>query len=168
MIAGPAIAEARSFGRNDLPDRLRQRHAAIGGPEQRVLRSLGDHGALILRNIHGTIGADFHLSRDRLVQRVVRELDTSQIILVSGPAGSGKSAIAKDALALLSPDYFTFSFRAEEFAQPHFDATLQNAQVGANGKTLGGILAAQDRKVVLVESVERLLEKSRAMHSAIF
>ena len=58
------------------------------------------------------------------MQRVITELEKSQIVIVSGPAGSGKSAIAKNAVAQLSPDYFAFSFRAEEFAQPHFDATM--------------------------------------------
>jgi hypothetical protein len=160
VLAATAMPEARGFRREDLPQGLQARHAVTGNPEQQVLRLLADHSALVLRNIRSTIGAEFHLSRDRVVQRLLRDLDTSQIVIVSGPAGSGKSAIAKSALALLSSDYFTFSFRAEEFAQAHFDTTLQNAHIAANGNTLAAILAGQDRKVLLIESVERLLEKS--------
>jgi len=100
------------------------------------------------------------LQRATLVQKVLGELETAQVVLVSGPAGSGKSAIGKDAVSLLSQDHFTFGFRVEEFAQPHFDATLHAGQIPANGTTLGAILAAQGRKVFLVESVERLLEKT--------
>ncbi len=154
------MPEARGFGLDDLPATLRQRHSPLGGADARVLRSLNDHTAVVLRGIHSTIGEGLHLGRAGLVQSVIRSLESKQVVLVSGPAGSGKSAVAKDALDVLSADHFAFGFRAEEFAQPHFDATLQSAQIPANGRALGAILASQERKVLLVESVERLLEKS--------
>ena len=151
---------AGSFQHDDLPAVLRERHTPLGGTEQRTLRALSEHSDLILRGSRSTIGPAFHLGRAAIVQDVIEGLQSKQVVLVSGPAGSGKSAIAKDAIAQQTLDYFAFCFRAEEFAQPHFDATLHNALVPANGKVLGAILAGQDRKVVLVESVERLLEKS--------
>ena len=157
-LASTAMSDARSLRRVDLPRELRQSHASVSADEQRALRALKDHSGLILRGIRSTIGPDLHLERAALVQKVLDELETAQVVLVSGPAGSGKSAIGKDAVSLLSPDHFTFGFRVEEFAQPHFDATLHAGQIPANGTTLGAILAAQGRKVVLVESVERLLE----------
>lgn len=159
-LASTAMAEARSLRRADLPHELQQRHASIGGNEQGILRALKDHTGLILCGIRSTIGKDFHLQRSALVQKVLCALETAQVVLVSGPAGSGKSAIGRDAVSLLSQDHFAFGFRVEEFAQPHFDATLHAGQIPANGATLGAIVAAQDRKVVLVESVERLLEKT--------
>src|SRR5262249_47929661 len=126
----------------------------------RVLRALKDHTAPVLRNIHSTIGDDLHLQRATLVQKVLGALEDAQVVLVAGPAGSGKSAIGKDAVGVLLQDHFVFGFRGEEFAQPHFDATLHAAQVPANRVAIAAILAAQDRKVILVESVERLLEKT--------
>lgn len=159
-IASTAMAEARSFRRDDLPDELRQRHGALNSNEQRVLRILREHTDLILRGIRSTIGPELHLHRSEVVQKVIAELQTAQVVLVSGPAGSGKSAIGKNAVALLSETEFVFGFRVEEFAQPHFDATLSAAQVPANATTLGAILAAQSRKIVLIESVERLLERT--------
>ncbi len=68
--------------------------------------------------------------------------------------------MAKDAVGVLALDHFRFAFRVEEFAQAHLDGTLAAAQVPANWARLRRILGAQDRKVVLVESVERLLEKT--------
>jgi len=157
---GEGMPGARTFRRDDLPKELRQRHSPLGGTEQRALRALNDHSALILAGIRATIGKDLHLGRDCLVQRVLEPLESTQVVLVSGPAGSGKSGIAKDAIGILATDHFAFSFRAEEFAHPHFDETLQNSQIPANAAMLEAILAGQDRKVLLVESVERLLEKS--------
>ncbi|MDI6872291.1 MAG: ATP-binding protein [Bacillota bacterium] len=94
------------------------------------------------------------------MQQVIEQLESTQVVLLSGPAGTGKSAIAKDVVGILEADHFVFTFRAEEFAHPSFDETLQNSQIPTNATTLGAILAGQDRKVLLVESVERLLEKS--------
>jgi len=158
--AGRGMPLARSFKYEDLPENLRQRHSPIGRNEQRVLQALKDHSALILDGIRSTIGKDLHLERVRLVQQVIEQLESTQIVLLSGPAGSGKSVIAKDVLSILSRDHFTFSFRAEEFACAHLDEALQSSQIPANGKKLQAILASQARKVLLVESVERLLEKS--------
>lgn len=157
---GEGMPEARSFRRNDLPEVLRERHSLVGGAEQRALRALNDHSALILGGIRSTIGSDLHLGRGRLVQQIIEQLESTQVVLISGPAGSGKSGIAKDAIGILATDHFAFSFRAEEFAHPHFDQTLQSNQIPASAAMLGAILAGQHRKILLVESVERLLEKS--------
>jgi hypothetical protein len=155
---GEGMPEARSFSRNDLPEAVRQRHSPVGAPEERALRALSEHSALILGGIRATIGTDLHLARGRLVEQVIEKLDSAQVVLVTGAAGSGKSGIAKDAIGILAADHFTFSFRAEEFASPHFDETLQRNQIPASATMLGAILAGQGRKVMLVESVERLLE----------
>ena len=157
-VASEGMSTARRYRREDLPEELTCRHRPIANTEHSVLQSLRDHSALILDGIQSKIG-DLHLGRYGLVQQVIEQLESAQVILISGPAGSGKSAIAKDVLRLISNDYFTFSFRAEEFARAHLDETLQAVQISSNAATLGAIVAGQDRKVLLVESVERLLEK---------
>lgn len=157
---GEWMPHARSYRRDDLPKMLQQRHSLLGGAEQRALRALHDHSALILGGIRSTIGSDLHLGRGRLVQQVIEQLESTQVVLISGAAGSGKSVIAKDAIGILGVEHFAFSFRAETFAHPHLDEALQSNQIPANGAMLRAILASQDRKVLLVESVERLLEKS--------
>ena len=156
---GEGMPKARSYRLSDLPEELQQRHTPFGRIEQQVLRALSDHSALILDGIHSKIGS-LHLERGGLVQQVIEYLESGQIVLISGAAGSGKSVIARDAIRILEANHFAFSFRAEEFAYPHLDETLQSIQTPANAAMLGAILAGQNRKVMLVESVERLLEKS--------
>ena len=156
---GEGMPEARRYRLSDLPEGLQQRHTPLGNTEHQALRVLHDHSALILDGIHAKIGS-LHLARYNLVQQVIEHLEFNQVVLVSGAAGSGKSVIAKDAISILEADHFAFSFRAEEFAHPHLDVTLQSIQTPANAAMLGAILAGQNRKVMLVESVERLLEKS--------
>ena len=158
--ASLAMAASRSLRREDLPAAMLARHGVIGTNERRVLQALSDHTAPVLRAIRSTLGRDFHLPRATLVQKVLDALENAQVVLVTGPAGSGKSAVGKDAVGVLALDHFLFGFRVEEFAQAHLDATLAAAQVPANWAKLRAILGAQDRKVVLVESAERLLERT--------
>ena len=157
--ASTAMVASRSLRRDDLSAATLARHGVIGTNERRVLQALRDHTEPVLRAIRSTLGGKLHLRRAALVQKVLDSLENAQVVLVAGPAGSGKSAIGKDAVGVLASDHFLFGFRVEEFAHAHLDATLTAAQVPANWAKLRAILAAQDRKVVLVESVERLLEK---------
>ena len=119
-----------------------------------------DHSSTILGGIASTIGGEFHFERVSLHRLAIEKLDEAQVLLISGPAGAGKSAIAKEIAGFFQRDHLVYCFRAEEFAVPHFDNTLQNSQATLNGEGFRALLAAQDRKVILVESVERLLEKS--------
>jgi hypothetical protein len=158
---GAGSPEARTYRREDLPQALRQRHAALGDREQRVLRALEDHSRAIVDGIRSTLGSDdLHLARGHLVQKALEQLEFAPVLLISGAAGSGKSGIAKDTVGILAADHFVFSFRAEEFAHPHLDQALQHNQIPANVVVLEAVMAGQSRKVLLVESVERLLEKS--------
>ena len=107
-VVSEGMPSGRSYRREDIPEELRNRHRPIANTEHSVLQSLRDHSAFILDEIQATIG-DRHLGRYRLVQQVIENLVSAQVILISGPAGSGKSVIAKDVLRIISDDYFTFS-----------------------------------------------------------
>ncbi len=158
--ASRAMVASRSLRRDDLPAATLARHGVIGTNERRVLQALGDHTEPVLRAIRSKLGNNLHLPRAALVQNTLDSLENAQVVLVTGPAGCGKSAVGKDAVRVLASDHFLFGFRVEEFAQAHLDATLAAAQVPVNWAGLRAILGAQDRKVVLVESVERLLERT--------
>lgn len=154
--AGPA---ARSLQRADLPAALVQAYGEVGAHEQRVVTALKNHTEFVLRKIRTTIGLTFHLRRAAMVQKVLSALETKQVVLITGPAGSGKSVIGKEAVSFLSREFFAFGFRVEEFAVAHIDETLHNSQIPTRAAELQAILGAQGRKVLIIESVERLLEK---------
>ena len=158
--ASTAMVASRRLRRDDLHAATRERHGVIGTNERRVLQALADHTKPVRRAIRSTLGGNLHLPRAALVQKLLDALENAQVVLVTGPAGCGKSAVGNDAVGLLALDHFLFGFRVEEFAQAHLDTTLAAAQVPANWAKLRAILGAQGRKVVLVESVERLLEKT--------
>ncbi|NLE73997.1 MAG: AAA family ATPase [Actinobacteria bacterium] len=153
---GPA---ARSLKRADLPAALVQAYGEVNAHEQRILTTLKDHTELVLQKIRTTIGPAFHLRRAGIVHKVLAAIEAKQVVLITGPAGGGKSVIGKEAVTFLSREFFTFGFRVEEFAVAHIDETLHNSQIPARATELQAILGAQGRKVLVIESVERLLEK---------
>lgn len=154
--AGPA---ARSLKRADLPTALVQAYGEVGANEQRVLTALKNHTEFVLRKIRTTIGPTFHLRRAGIVLKVLAAIEANQVVLITGPAGSGKSVIGKEAVSFLSHEFFAFGFRVEEYAVAHIDETLRNSQIPSCATELQAILGAQGRKVLVIESVERLLEK---------
>jgi hypothetical protein len=156
--ASTAMIGSRCVRRSDLPTATVARHGIIDGDRRRMLRRLADHTAPVLDAIRTELGSGFHLDRAGLVQQVLTALEATQIVVVTGPAGSGKSAAAKGALSALAQSHFIVAFRAEELATAHIDTTLAAAQIHSSWESVRAVLGAQDRKVVLVESVERLLE----------
>ena len=142
--ASTAMDASGSLRRDDLPAATVARHGVIGTNERRVLQALADHTEPVLRAIRSTLGRNLHLQRAALVQELLDSIENAQVVLVTGPAGCGKSAVAKDVVDMLASGHFLFAFRVEEFAQAHLDATLAAAQVPANWTKLRAILGAQD------------------------
>lgn len=154
--AGPG---AWSVRRPDLPVDLIKSYSVVGSNEQRVLTALRNHTEFVLKKIRTTIGSAFHLRRAGIVQKVLAAIEAKQVVLIIGPAGSGKSVIGKEIVDFLAQEFPAFAFRVEEFANAHIDETFHNSQIPASAKEIQAILGAQGRKVLLIESVERLLEK---------
>jgi len=159
-LAADRMQHAGAIVRETLPEVLRERQSPLVASSMSALEALRDHSTTILNGVRDTLGSDLRLPRDPVVASIAEALEKRRVVIVSGAAGSGKSVMAKEAVRALAPDHFVFAFRAEEFALPHLDRALAGAQIPATAGRLSGILAGQQRKVILIESVERLLEAS--------
>ena len=158
--AGQGKPVAKSYAREDLPAELRNRLEPVSAGDRSGLKALVEHGRTVRDGIRSTIGDGYALPRDGEVQSLGGKLVEHRAVIVSGAAGSGKSALAKALLSRLEDRYPVLSFQAVEFATAHVDETLVNAQTSLNLQRLLALLAGHDRIVVLVDGVERLLERS--------
>lgn len=160
VLAGRGMPQAQTFTRSALPETLQKRHTKLGASAANALAKAKEHSQTTLRGIRTLLGKDISLARRDVIGSLLDAMSQTPLVLVTGPAGSGKSALAKLAIEQVQGNSAVLAFRAEEFAVAHLDQALQQAQIPANSEMLQGLLAAQARKVLLVESVERLLEAS--------
>lgn len=159
-VVGHGMPRARCYTRDALPEGVRSSHSQVSTADQLALRAAEDHSAITLRTIRTVIGDEVALPRSKLTNDILGELETNRVVLISGSAGCGKSVAACNVATSLSETHFVFAFRAEEFACSHLDEALLKSQIPASAVRLTAVLAGQPRKVILVESVERLLEAS--------
>ena len=149
---------AACYTYKDLPADLRTRHGRVTSADEASLSRLIEHSRVTVDRISDSIGGSVRIRRDALVAQINELLDNHQVVVVAGSAGSGKSALAKTVLHGLTRDVICLAFRAEEFATSHINQTLRQAQVDLSIDRLTALLAAHGRKVILIESIERLLE----------
>lgn len=159
-VAASGMQRASSFTRDSLPTDLLRSHTPVGSADHDALRALSEHGAPILQGISTVLASNCHLDRDALETCVLDSLAQRRVVVLTGPAGSGKSAVAKNVWLRLASGCPAYAFRAEEFAHAHLDRALHDSQVPVNTAQLAALLAGQGRKALLIESVERLLEAS--------
>ena len=155
-IAATSASRARTLSRSDLPDTMCALHNTIPAPRT-ALQSLTEHSGITLDAISSTIAEKVTLPRREITTKAVEALAESQVVVLTGPPGCGKSALAKMVVQQQANDHMCLSFRAEEFAESHIDRVLQGSITGQQFATL---MCAQERVLVHVESLERLLEHS--------
>lgn len=159
-VASEGRQSAASYRRDDLPTDLRDRHHAVPTPDERARLALIAHGRTVRNGIRATIAHRHTIDRAALSDAVLRALEESRVVVVSGAAGSGKSGIAKMLLDRLETERPVLSFQAVEFATAHINDTLSKTQTALNAPALLALLAAHDRTTILIDGVERLLEHS--------
>lgn len=162
-LASTGRPAAASFRRETLPADLLARHQSIPTVESRELLHLIAHGRTVRDSIRATIGVGetgYSLERPASAAGLLDRLDEYRVVVVSGAAGSGKSALAKTVLARVEAERPVLAFQSVEFATAHLHETLSNAQSALTAPTLFALLAGHDRTMILIESVERLLEHS--------
>ena len=121
QLVASGMPHAASHLRVALPGALLASHTPVGSSDHDALWALRQHGIPVFQNIRTIIGGDCHLPRDEVETRFLTTLAQHRVVVIAGPAGSGKSAVAKNAIQRLADGCLTFAFRAEEFAHPHLD-----------------------------------------------
>jgi ABC-type uncharacterized transport system YnjBCD ATPase subunit len=111
---------------------------------------LKEHSELVLTRICSIVDTAIHIPRDALCTNLLECLELNQVVIVTGPAGSGKSAIAKDVIGKLSQEYMVFAFRAEEFAASHLDGTIHQCQIAISSRALFSLLSLHSKKLILI------------------
>ena len=149
---------ATTFRKSDLPELLRQRHGLSRHVDKAFIATLRRNSELVLEGVRDTI-LGISLERTELESRIIQNLHEHRVVLITGHAGSGKSAVGKHIFRNVACDSLALAYRVEEFA----GVTLR-ASAAMHGMDFSKILelsATFSKRVVLIESIERLLEDER-------
>ena len=153
-LSAECAAGAKTWRFSDFPEELLGRHTPIDAPRS-SLQHLIDRSETTRQAIRTTVGGKVSLSRSGPRTQLTEALAETKVVVVTGLAGSGKSALAKRVVEDFVNDHSCFSFRAEEFARAHIDEVLAPS-ITAQG--FEALLGSQERVLIHIESLERLLE----------
>lgn len=158
-FAGLAAAEGRSVDFASLPERAKASHSQVPSSKHGELSRLRQHSATTLRRLAAAGPQGIVFDRIELRAQLEAAIAQQQVVLVVGPAGSGKSVLGMNYLSGAASAETNFAFSAEEFKAAHIDQVLTNASLNLTWKELEGLLPLH-RKTFFVDGLERLLEAS--------
>ncbi|MCP3140839.1 NACHT domain-containing protein [Pyxidicoccus xibeiensis] len=159
-VASEGRQSATSYRRDSLPKELRDSHQAVPTSDERARQDLIAHGRMVRTSIRTQIARGYTIDRAALSDALLRALEEPRVAVVSGAAGSGKSAVARMLLDRVEAARPVLAFQAVEFATAHINETLSKTRTALNAMSLMSLLAAHDRTTILIDGVERLLEHS--------
>jgi hypothetical protein len=163
-LAVKDAGRARSFSWAELPEDLRTHHRIPSATLRNDLEQLRVVSEMIRDGVENRLANAAVLPRGQVVADGLSLLDELDAVLVTGPAGIGKSVIASKLHDAASLDTLALAFRADSLATPHLATSAQ--QVGLNLRSLVRLFALHPRKLLWIESAERLFEKSRPEREA--
>ena len=152
---------AGTFTPSDFPKRLLsaiqpQRSAA----QREAVTRLREHCEIVVGTINTELAPGIRLPRTAALDLLASVVESSRVVVVQGPPGSGKSATAKMLFEVLPNGIAPFAFKAQEFNHPHIHQFLTNIGIGLTVAQLKCEFALLPRKVLLVDGAERLFELS--------
>ncbi|TSA32163.1 MAG: hypothetical protein D4R65_10005, partial [Verrucomicrobiaceae bacterium] len=110
------------------------------------------------------IGGRVALPRGEVVSAIFDALTTNEAVVVTGEAGSGKSVVTNQVFVATSAGNLGLAFRAETLAEAHLATAFHG--LGSNLRDVARLFTMHPRKVLWIESAERLLEKDAGQREA--
>ncbi|MDO7888140.1 hypothetical protein [Hymenobacter cheonanensis] len=161
-----AVEEAEQLDNNgggidiaDLPARpLYRRFASTQlRPIRQAVQRLTTNSQ-VLTSVFRNAVAGVTLPRQESKAAVLEALEQSQVVMVTGGAGVGKSALMRDVLAEYVTGSGYWAFRAEQFSVPTLSQFFAQQGIQEELPSLLAGWALLPQKVLYIDSAEKLLE----------
>lgn len=110
------------------------------------------------KNKIGLLDSGYHIDRIEITNSISKAIDSSNITIITGKPGAGKSAILKDILKTHFSLSTVFVFRADQFNVPHLSTVFTNIGIQASLQDLFSAVSLIPDKVIVIDSLEKLLE----------
>lgn len=130
-------------------------------PYFKAIQKLKSDSQEILRPIKTSIGKDeneLRLMRPETRERILDGLCSTQLTLITGKPGVGKSAEIKEILQTEFPNASIFNFRADQFNESTLANVLSSQGINETIQDIFSCIALIPQKIIFVDSLEKLLE----------
>jgi hypothetical protein len=148
------------YEKNALPDEFRSIfNTANYQREVRQLQRFGTQKAEILDAIEDTIGG-YSLRRDNLTDEVRTLLNATNVVVIAGDPGTGKSAVAKAVISEMqnSCDGFVLNFKSDELSSNSLTAYFSSYQIHHSLKEIFSLFGLFKSNLIYIDAMEKLLE----------
>lgn len=130
-------------------------------PYLKAVEKLKSDSKEILRPIKTSIGKgenEFHLPRTEAREKILEELSNSQLTIVTGKPGVGKSAEIKEILLKDFTNASVFVFRADQFNESTLANVFSSQGVNETIQDIFSCISLIPEKIIFIDSLEKLLE----------
>lgn len=124
-------------------------------------RRLKENTEAVLSRIKDRIG-NIKLPRIQPAEQLKSKIEISNLILVYGNPGLGKSALTKSVINNVSGEYEVIAFRGEDIDKASIAKVFEGLKIQTNPDALLNSKVFKKKKLVLIDSIEKLLESSSA------
>jgi hypothetical protein len=161
-----AVAEAADFNNNgggveatSLPDRpFYHRFTQTRlRPVMQAIQQLVANNQVVTGRLRNRVG-NVTLPRQDAKAAVLQALGERQVVIVTGGAGVGKSALMRDVLDQYVTNNGYWAFRAEQFSVPHLAQVFTQQGISEPLPALLAAWALLPQQVLYIDSAEKLLE----------
>jgi hypothetical protein len=130
-------------------------------PYLKAVEKLKSDSKEVLRPIKTSIGKgenEFQLPRIEVKEKILEALSNSQLTIVTGKPGVGKSAGIKEILQKDFPYASAFVFRADQFNESTLANVFSSQGVNETIQDIFSCISLISEKIIFIDSLEKLLE----------
>lgn len=131
-----------------------QINAMIHSP---ILDKVNNHNKVITASISNSING-INIDRSNYIDMIDKALEDSNIVLVAGERGVGKSGVIKSYVDYIDSKTFNVFFRGEELNQSSISEVFAKLNWDFDTEQLNQISIEYQKRFIFIESLEKILE----------
>lgn len=120
-------------------------------------KKIHQDGELLLKPIKNTIRG-FHIDRAIVKKSIIQSVNQSDISIITGYPGVGKSSIVKDILSGELSDTIPVIFKADQLNKTSLAQVFSEVGISHNLIDLFSLISTLPNKIIVIDSAEKLLE----------
>lgn len=130
-------------------------------PYNKAIKKLLNDSVSILQPVKSTIGIEnniIHFQRTELIDEILNSINSSQITIITGKPGTGKTAAIKDLLNKNYSNANVLVFRADQFNEPTLANVFTQLGINESISDIFSSISLISDKIIFIDSLEKLLE----------